>query len=97
MTKLKAPIESGSSNPSEIFLKDSHLTYRKKLEPEQVKVFSIKVNEEVSRDVEEPDFDAQSVVQMEVPPWAETYEFSVTNVEGEWLRFSVLPDALNRS
>jgi hypothetical protein len=46
-------------------------------------VLSVKVNEEVSRDVEEPDFDAQSIVQVEVPPWAETYEFSVTTVEGE--------------
>lgn len=33
--------------------------------------------------MEEPDFDAQSIVQVEVPPWAEAYEFSVTAVEGK--------------
>lgn len=59
------------------------------MEPEQVKVVGVRVNDEVSRDVEEPDSDAQSVVQMEIPPWAEAYEFSVTGVEGErgWFFF----------
>ncbi|KAF8509163.1 beach-domain-containing protein [Hysterangium stoloniferum] len=59
---------------------------RKKLEPEQVKILSVKVSEEVSRDVEEPDFESQSVVQVEVPPWAEAYEFSATgaNDDEEW-------------
>lgn len=52
-----------------------------------MKVLSVKVNEEVSRDVEEPDFDTQSIVQVEVPPWAESYEFSVTSVDGEPLGF----------
>lgn len=54
-----------------------------------MKVVGVRVNDEVSRDVEEPDSDAQSVVQMEIPPWAEAYEFSVTGVEGErgWFFF----------
>ncbi|KAF8584664.1 beach-domain-containing protein [Ramaria rubella] len=54
---------------------------RKKLEPEQVKILSVKVNEEVSRNIEEPDLDAQSVVQADLPPWAEAYELSATGVE----------------
>jgi hypothetical protein len=38
-------------------------------------------NENV-RDIE-PDSDMQSLVQVEIPPWAESYEISVTEVEGE--------------
>ena len=64
------------------------LTSSKKLEPEQVKILSVKVNDEISRDVQEPNLDAQSILQVEVPPWAESYEFSATGVEGEqvWLQ-----------
>lgn len=29
----------------------------------------------------EPDPDVQSVVQVEVPPWAESYEFAITDTE----------------
>jgi hypothetical protein len=60
-----------------------YATDSKKLEPEQVNVLSIKVNEEVSRDIEEPDLDTQSIVQVEVPPWAESYEFSSMGIEGQ--------------
>ncbi|KIJ42154.1 hypothetical protein M422DRAFT_209006 [Sphaerobolus stellatus SS14] len=62
------------------------LRIRKKLEPEQVKILSVKVNEETSRIVEEPEDDIQSIVQLEVPPWAESYEISSTAAEedAEW-------------
>jgi hypothetical protein len=56
---------------------------RKKLEPEHVKILlNSRVANEAIRDVEEPDGETQSVVQVEVPPWAEGYEFSTTEVEG---------------
>lgn len=56
---------------------------RKKLEPEHVKILlNSRVTNEAIRDVEEPDGETQSIVQVEVPPWAEGYEFSVTEVEG---------------
>jgi len=56
---------------------------RKKLEPEQVKILSVKVSEETARNVDEPDEDIQSVVQLEVPPWAESYEITSTGVDGK--------------
>jgi hypothetical protein len=34
------------------------------------------------RDVKQPDADAQSVFQVEVPPWAESYEISATDANG---------------
>jgi len=56
---------------------------RKKLEPEHVKILlNSRVTNEAIRDVEEPDGETQSVVQVEIPPWAEGYEFSATEVEG---------------
>ena len=48
---------------------------------------SVKVNEEISRDVQEPDIDAQSILHLEVPPWAESYEIAATEVEGEKIWF----------
>jgi hypothetical protein len=89
--KLKGHIEYGSFLPLPMSLyRGTHIwTRRKKLEPEQVKVLSVKVNKEVSRDIEEPDFDAQSILQVEIPPWAESYEFTVTGVEGVGYLFHV--------
>lgn len=56
---------------------------RKRLEPEHVKVLlNSRVTNEAIRDVEEPDGETHSVVQVEVPPWAEGYEFSATELEG---------------
>jgi hypothetical protein len=34
------------------------------------------------RDVKQPDAETQSVFQVEVPPWAESYEISATDVDG---------------
>lgn len=56
---------------------------RKKLEPEHVKILlNSRVTNDAIRDVEAPDGETQSIVQVEVPPWAEGYEFSATDVEG---------------
>jgi len=35
--------------------------------------------------VKQPDIDAQSMFQVEVPPWAESYEISATDVDGEYM------------
>lgn len=57
---------------------------RKKLEPEHVKILlNARVDTEAIRDVEEPSEDTQSNGGQEVPPWAESYEFSATEVDGQ--------------
>ncbi|KZV83556.1 beach-domain-containing protein [Exidia glandulosa HHB12029] len=58
---------------------------RKKMEPEHVKaVVGAKVVREDVRDVENPDADdGHSPVAIEVPPWAESYEFSSTEVDDD--------------
>jgi hypothetical protein len=54
------------------------------LEPENEKVLSSSViDSETVRDVE-PDTDSQSFLHVELPPWAESYEISVTEIEGQW-------------
>jgi hypothetical protein len=66
---------------------------RKKLEPENEKSISSRVNDsEAVRDVQ-PDTDSQSFLQVELPPWAESYDISVTEIEGRWstqYRFYIL-------
>ena len=55
---------------------------RKKLEPQNEEPSSRVDGVEQIRDVKQPDPDAQSVFQVEVPPWAESYEISATDVDG---------------
>ncbi|KAG8759860.1 hypothetical protein FRC14_004821 [Serendipita sp. 396] len=57
---------------------------RKKLELEHAKIpLHVRVQESDSREVHQPEDEAQSVVQLEVPPWEESYEFAATEVEEE--------------
>lgn len=62
----------------------AHIRTRKKLEPQNDKAPSSRVdtNEQHIRDVQAPDSDANSVLQVEVPPWAESYEVSTTEIDG---------------
>lgn len=60
------------------------LSYSKKLEPQHEEPSSRVDAVEQIRDVDQPEADTQSVFQVEVPPWAESYEISATDVEG-WL------------
>lgn len=58
---------------------------RKKLEPESDKSVSSRVEpmqQQDTRVVEAPQSDANSVLQMEVPPWNEAYEISSTDIDG---------------
>lgn len=59
---------------------------RKKLEPQVDNSPSSRVDalEEITRGVNPPEPDTSSIMQVEVPPWAEAYEISATEVEG-WL------------
>ncbi|KAG8823617.1 hypothetical protein FRC17_009281 [Serendipita sp. 399] len=57
---------------------------RKKLELEHARVpLHARIQESDSREVRQIDDEVQSVVQMEVPPWEESYEFAATEVEEE--------------
>lgn len=56
--------------------------YSKRLEPEHDKALvGSKAQEEAVRNVSAPAGEDRSPVH-EVPPWAETYEFSSTDVDG---------------
>ena len=56
-----------------------------KLEPQDEKPTHSRVDalSELVRDVQPPEADTLSVNQPEVPPWADTYEISSTEIEGE--------------
>ncbi|TDL19109.1 beach-domain-containing protein [Rickenella mellea] len=56
---------------------------RKKLEPRLEVASTTRVAQDGSRMVTEPDSDAQSIVQVEAPPWAESYEFTTTDSESD--------------
>lgn len=58
--------------------------YRMKLEPQDDKPSPSRVDTlgELVRDVHPPESDTLSVHQPEVPPWAESYEISSTEMEG---------------
>ncbi len=61
-----------------------------KLEPEiSQPVTRIDVDFEHVRDVDVPESETSSIVQVEMPPWAETYEISSTDVEGNEKRLVV--------
>lgn len=55
-----------------------------KLEPQDEKPTPSRVDalSELVRDVHAPEADTMSVNQPEVPPWADTYEISSTEMEG---------------
>jgi len=56
----------------------------KKLEPQNDNSPSSRVDalEEVTRGVNPPDVETASVLQVEVPPWAESYEIAATEMDG---------------
>ena len=56
---------------------------RKKLEHDQEKMPSSKVDQLQIGDVQSLDVDTQSIMQIEVPPWSESYGLSSTEVDGE--------------
>lgn len=54
------------------------------MEPRDEKASTSRVeSSEHNRNVEEPNADAQSTLNVEIPPWAETYEISATDMDGE--------------
>lgn len=57
--------------------------HRKRLEHDDEKLASSKVdpNQQIG-DVQELDVDTNSITQIEVPPWSESYELSSTDVDG---------------
>jgi len=68
----------------EIRLIESLNRFRMKLEPQDDKPVHSRVEalDEPVRDVNPPDPDTLSVHQAEVPPWADGYEISSTDMEG---------------
>lgn len=56
----------------------------KKLEPQNDHSPSSRVDglDEVTRDVNPPEADTASTMQVEVPPWAESYEIAATEMDG---------------
>ncbi len=59
------------------------IRHRKKLEHDDEKMPSSKVDHQQAGDVQDIDVDTQSIMQIEVPPWSETYDLSSTEVDGE--------------
>lgn len=66
------------------------MSFRKKLEPQNDKSLSTRVDsdEQHIRAVQVPEADTQSVLQVEMPPWAESYEISSTEMDGVLPLFS---------
>lgn len=61
------------------------LLHRKKMEPNLERLSDSRVDGVGrTRDVDDPDSDMQSIVQVELPPWAEAYEISAMEVDGQW-------------
>ncbi|KAJ7615896.1 beach-domain-containing protein [Roridomyces roridus] len=71
---------------------------RKKLEPMNDASLAIRVDtsNQNMRSVEAPDSDAQSIVQVEVPPWAESYEISATDMDDRQLAEEITDDKHRR-
>ncbi|KAJ7130393.1 beach-domain-containing protein [Mycena epipterygia] len=71
---------------------------RKKLEPMNDKSLAIRVDtsDQSIRNVEAPEADSQSVVQVEVPPWAESYEISATDMDDRQLAEEITDDKHRR-
>lgn len=79
--KLRAQIESGSSVRF-MALIFTYCCSRKRLEPQNEIPSSRMDSVERLRGVEQPEADVQSTFQVEVPPWAESYEISATDADG---------------
>ncbi|RPD65419.1 beach-domain-containing protein [Lentinus tigrinus ALCF2SS1-7] len=56
---------------------------RKKLEHDEEKMPSSKVDQQQIGDVQSLDVDTQSIMQIEVPPWSESYDLSSTEVDDQ--------------
>ncbi|KAJ7439485.1 beach-domain-containing protein [Mycena latifolia] len=71
---------------------------RKKLEPMNDKSLAIRVDtsDQNIRNVEAPEADSQSIVQVEVPPWAESYEISATDMDDRQLAEEIADDKHRR-
>ncbi|KIM43842.1 hypothetical protein M413DRAFT_26133 [Hebeloma cylindrosporum] len=72
---------------------------RKKLEPQNDNSPSSRVDalEEVTRGVNPPDTETTSILQVEVPPWAESYEISATEMDDrQQLAEEIVDDKLRR-
>ncbi|KAF8635320.1 hypothetical protein AX17_003946 [Amanita inopinata Kibby_2008] len=71
---------------------------RKKLEPASDDAPSSRVdaNEGDPRQVEVPEVESKSTDQVEVPPWAESYEISTTEIEERQLSEEIVEDKLRR-
>ncbi|KAJ7075426.1 beach-domain-containing protein [Mycena belliarum] len=71
---------------------------RKKLEPMNDKSLAIRVDtsEQNIRNIEAPEADSQSIVQVEVPPWAESYEISATDMDDRQLVEDIADDKHRR-
>ncbi|KAF9466003.1 hypothetical protein BDZ94DRAFT_1252774 [Collybia nuda] len=71
---------------------------RKKLEPQNDTAPSSRVdtNDQNIRDVQAPDIDTTSLHQVEVPPWAESYEISATEMEDRQLAEEISDDKHRR-
>ncbi|KAJ7454045.1 beach-domain-containing protein [Mycena galericulata] len=71
---------------------------RKKLEPMNDKSLAIRVDtsDQNLRNVEAPEADSQSIVQVEVPPWAESYEISATDMDDRQLAEEITDDKHRR-
>ncbi|KAF8184760.1 hypothetical protein BJ912DRAFT_973913 [Pholiota molesta] len=72
---------------------------RKKLEPQNDHSPSSRVDglDEVTRDVNPPESDTASTMQVEVPPWAESYEISATEMDDrQQLAEDIVDDKLRR-
>lgn len=71
---------------------------RMKLEPQDDRPAPSRVDaaNELVRDVHPPDSDTLSVHQSEVPPWAESYEISSTDMEDKTLVEDIVDDKLRR-
>ncbi|KAF9479125.1 beach-domain-containing protein [Pholiota conissans] len=72
---------------------------RKKLEPQNDKSPSSRVDglDEATRDVNPPDSETASIMQVEVPPWAESYEIAATEMDDrQQLAEDIVDDKLRR-
>ncbi|KAJ6464029.1 beach-domain-containing protein [Mycena sanguinolenta] len=71
---------------------------RNKLEPMDDKSLAIRVDssDQSIRNVEAPEADSQSIVQVEVPPWAESYEISATDMDDRQLAEEIADDKHRR-
>ena len=86
--RLRGLIESGPLQDVVMHFKTyTHISLRKKLEPELEKAFVLKISDSLSRDrVQNPPSEVQSMLGSEAPPWAESYEISPEQ-EGRLISF----------